>query len=110
MAGCCRKKTKMKFKDLLRIEVHEPSGFVRFSLKVTDTRVEEYLVKYSDAIELASSFSVESDTWVGGESVKAKVSDGSALLAFTVGVGKREIHLFGIPRLLTALSKFRQKG
>jgi len=98
----------MKFKDLLRIGVDETSGFVRFSIKVTDTRVDEYLVKYSDAVMLASSFSIESDTWVGSDGVKAKVSDGSALLAFRVGVSKKEIHLLGIPRLLTALSKFRQ--
>jgi hypothetical protein len=98
----------MKFKDILRIKVDEKTGFVRFSIKVADTRVDEHLVKYSEVTKLAGSFSTESEEWVGGEVLKAKVSEGAAMLAFGTGMGKREIYLLSVPRLLTALSKFRQ--
>ena len=94
------------FEDTFRITVEKPFGefsLVRFAVRITENRVDEYHLRYTDFLTIAQEFETQDTT----ESGPIKVKKGSPETSIYITNGmKREIYRLPLPQFQVLIAQF----
>lgn len=98
------------FFDQLHVLVHPSSGETLLSVRVNDTRVDEYHFDTAVIIELAEAAANQPVDWAGPEALKVRFDIGKQMVGLSVAVGgKREVHRVGLSQFALMLAQFRSQ-
>jgi len=100
------------FFDSLHVTALLETGEVVLSVRVTDSRVDEYRLPVETLEGMVAAFGAHSPEWSGPAALLVRVDDSQQLMSLSVEVGvgvvsKREVHRLGVSQFEAMVAQFR---